>query len=108
MRGLGLAQGVRERLDPLFVASRDVDVGSLAGGSQREGTTDVAGGGEDGDVPVLLGWHLSTASHSSTIVGGGGGFRSELRIYPKLGYAMAVLANETSLSEGELARLVVR
>jgi CubicO group peptidase (beta-lactamase class C family) len=57
-----------------------------------------------------LGWHLGQEGGEPFAyhLGGGGGFRSELRIYPGLGYAVAVLANETSFPTGQLTRLVVR
>jgi CubicO group peptidase (beta-lactamase class C family) len=57
-----------------------------------------------------LAWRLgkidgeSYADHD----GGGGGYRAELRIYPRRGYAVAVLANESGFSTDELARVVVR
>jgi CubicO group peptidase (beta-lactamase class C family) len=57
-----------------------------------------------------LAWRLGTidgepyADHD----GGGGGYRAELRLYPRRGYAVAVVANETSFSTDGLARIVVR
>lgn len=39
--------------------------------------------------------------------GGGGGYRSELRLYPGRGYAVAVIANETSFDTASLARIIV-
>lgn len=59
---------------------------------------------------IGLGWHLGDADGEPFAyhIGGGGGYRSELRVYPRLGYAVAVLANETSFPTGDLARLVVR
>jgi CubicO group peptidase (beta-lactamase class C family) len=39
--------------------------------------------------------------------GGGGGFHAELWIYPRRGYAVAVLANETSFATNELTRVVI-
>jgi CubicO group peptidase (beta-lactamase class C family) len=59
---------------------------------------------------VGLAWHVGKidgepfANHT----GGGGGYVAELRIYPRRGYAVAVLANESSFSTDELARVVVR
>jgi D-alanyl-D-alanine carboxypeptidase len=61
-------------------------------------------------LPVGLGWHLGNlggvpyANH----LGGGGGFRSELRIYPRLNYAVAVVGNETSFDTGSFTQLAVR
>jgi hypothetical protein len=56
-----------------------------------------------------LGWHLGEVEGEPCAwhLGGGGGFKSELRIYPRLGYAIAVIGSETSFDTGELSRLVV-
>jgi len=60
-------------------------------------------------LPVGLGWHLGEVGGEPFAhhIGGGGGFRSELRIYPRLGYAIAVIANETSFDTDVLARVIV-
>jgi D-alanyl-D-alanine carboxypeptidase len=61
-------------------------------------------------TPFGLAWGLGTidgekfADHE----GGGGGYRAELRLYPRLGYANAVLANETDFSTGGLARIILQ
>ncbi len=62
------------------------------------------------ELPVGLGWRLGTVGDEPYAhhLGGGGGFRSELRIYPRLGYAVAIAASETSFDTDGLARLVVR
>lgn len=59
---------------------------------------------------VGLAWHLGSINGEPCLMhdGGGGGYRAEIRIYPNRGYAVAVLANETSFSTRELARVVVR
>jgi len=59
---------------------------------------------------VGLAWHLGSIDGEPCFMhdGGGGGYRAELRIYPNRGCAVAVLANETSFSTRELARVVVR
>ncbi len=64
-------------------------------------------GGEP--LSVGLGWHLGEVEGEPCAwhVGGGGGFKTELRIYPRLGYAIAVAGSETSFDTGELTRLVV-
>jgi hypothetical protein len=61
----------------------------------------------DGRAGVFgLAWRLGTidgepfASHD-----GGGGYRSELRVYPRLGYVVAVLGNETDFSTGNWPEL---
>lgn len=67
--------------------------------------------GADGrDLGAGLGWQLGHEGGEDFAyhLGGGGGFRSELRVYPRLGYAVAVLANETSFPTETLTRLVVR
>jgi CubicO group peptidase (beta-lactamase class C family) len=56
-----------------------------------------------------LGWQLgSVGGEPHAFHVGGGGFRSEIRLYPGLGYGVAVLANETSFPTDDLLRLVVR
>jgi hypothetical protein len=40
-------------------------------------------------------------------LGGGAGYRSELRIYPHLGYGMCVMGNETSYDTGAITRMIV-
>lgn len=61
-------------------------------------------------LDVGLGWQLGREDGQPFAyhLGGGGGFRSELRVYPELGYAVVVLANETSFPTERLTRLVVR
>ncbi len=60
-------------------------------------------------LPIGLGWHLGELDGEpyARHIGGGGGFRSELRVYPRLGYVVAVIGNETSFDTEALARLVV-
>lgn len=57
-----------------------------------------------------LGWHLGREDGQEFAfhLGGGGGYRGELRVYPGLGYAVAVLASETSFPTERFTRLVVR
>ncbi len=61
-------------------------------------------------MPVGLGWHLGCAGseHYAYQLGGGGGFRSELRIYPRLNYAVTVIGNETGFPTNSLACFLVR
>jgi D-alanyl-D-alanine carboxypeptidase len=65
---------------------------------------------EGSSLPIGLGWHLGCTKNQlyAYHLGGGGGFRSELRIYPRLGYAVAVMANDTSFETGHFTRLLVR
>jgi CubicO group peptidase (beta-lactamase class C family) len=56
-----------------------------------------------------LGWHLAGEgeTRSSYHIGGGAGYRSELRIYPALGYGIAVMGNETAYDTGAITRAIV-
>ena len=58
---------------------------------------------------VGLGWHLAGDGEMRSCyhIGGGAGYRSELRIYPSLGYGIAVMGNETSYDTGAITRLIV-
>jgi D-alanyl-D-alanine carboxypeptidase len=58
---------------------------------------------------VGLGWHLAGGGEMRSCyhIGGGGGYRSELRIYPSLGYGIGVMGNETSYDTGTITRLIV-
>lgn len=56
-------------------------------------------------LPIGLGWHLGK-ENSAFHLGGGCGYRSELRLYPARGYAAVVLANETGFPTGKLTRLL--
>jgi len=60
-------------------------------------------------LPVGLGWHLGELGGEPFAyhLGGGAGFRSELRMYPRLGCGVAVVANETGFDTGQAARLAV-
>lgn len=56
------------------------------------------------------GWHLGSfrGEPYAFHLGGGGGFRSELRIYPRLKCAVAIIGNKTSFDTTPLACFVVR
>ena len=58
---------------------------------------------------VGLGWHLAGGGEMRSCyhIGGGAGYRSELRIYPSLGYGIGVMGNETSYETGAITRLIV-
>jgi hypothetical protein len=58
---------------------------------------------------IGLGWHLagSDEMRSCYHLGGGAGYRGELRIYPSLGYGIGVMGNETSYETGAITRMVV-
>jgi hypothetical protein len=58
---------------------------------------------------IGLGWHLagSEEMRSCYHLGGGAGYRSELRIYPSLGYGIGVMGNETSYETGAITRMIV-
>ncbi len=61
-------------------------------------------------IRMGLGWHLDEADGVPYAyhVGGGAGYKAELRIYPTLGYAVAVVANETSFSTDEITSLILQ
>jgi len=58
---------------------------------------------------VGLGWHLAGDGEMRFCyhIGGGAGYRSELRIYPHLGYGIAVMGNETSYDTGTITRMII-
>lgn len=60
-------------------------------------------------LPMGLGWHLGEIDGEPYAyhLGGGAGFKSELRLYPGLGYAVAVVANETSFDTEQVSRMVL-
>ncbi len=60
-------------------------------------------------LPVGLGWRLGEVDGEPYAYhqGGGVGFKSELRLYPRLGYGVAVVGSETSFDTGRISRLVV-
>jgi CubicO group peptidase (beta-lactamase class C family) len=60
-------------------------------------------------MPIGLGWHPGSNGGEEYWyhLGGGGGFKSELRLYPERGYGVVVVASETSFDTGVTARLVV-
>jgi len=61
------------------------------------------------DLPVGLGFRIASEDGYRFVhhLGGGGGFRSELRIYPELGYAVAVVGSETSFPTEAFTRLLL-
>jgi CubicO group peptidase (beta-lactamase class C family) len=58
---------------------------------------------------VGLGWHLAGSKELRFCyhLGGGGGYRSELRIYPSLGYGISVMGNETSYDTAPITSMLV-
>jgi CubicO group peptidase (beta-lactamase class C family) len=60
-------------------------------------------------LPVGLGWRLGEIDGEPFAfhLGGGAGFKSELRIYPRLGYGLAVVANETSFDTEPVVHMVL-
>jgi CubicO group peptidase (beta-lactamase class C family) len=58
---------------------------------------------------IGLGWHLdgSEETRSCYHLGGGAGYRSEVRIYPHLGYGIGVMGNETSYDTGAITSMIV-
>jgi CubicO group peptidase (beta-lactamase class C family) len=66
-------------------------------------------GGHGAPQRIGLGWHLdgSHEMRSCYHLGGGAGYRSEVRIYPHLGYGICVMGNETSYDTGAITRMLV-
>lgn len=66
-------------------------------------------GGRAETEHVGLGWHLAGDGEirSCYHIGGGGGYRSELRIYPRLGRGICVMSNETNFVTGAITGLVL-
>jgi CubicO group peptidase (beta-lactamase class C family) len=60
-------------------------------------------------LPIGLGWHLGEidGERYAFHLGGGAGFKSELRLYPRLGYGVVVVANETSFDTERITRVVL-
>jgi CubicO group peptidase (beta-lactamase class C family) len=61
-------------------------------------------------IPMGLGWHLDEVDGVPYAyhLGGGAGYKSELRIYPTLGYAVAVAANESSFATEQITSLILQ
>lgn len=59
-------------------------------------------------VPMTLGWHIGSIDTIPYFFkeGGGGGFRSEMRVYPSAGIATVVLVNNAAFTPGELLKAV--
>lgn len=66
-------------------------------------------GGHGTPQHIGLGWHLdgSDETRSCYHLGGGAGYRSEVRIYPHLGYGICVMGNETSYDTGAITSMLV-
>ena len=75
----------------------------------QEGGEELSTGGHGTPQSIGLGWHLdgSEERRSCYHLGGGAGYRSELRIYPSLGYGIGVMGNETSYDTGVVTRMLV-
>jgi len=58
---------------------------------------------------IGLGWHLagSEEMRSCYHLGGGAGYRNEVRIYPQLGYGIGVMGNETSYDTRAITSMIV-
>ena len=59
-------------------------------------------------IPMTLGWHIGSVDGFPYFFkeGGGGGFRSEMRVYPAAGIASVVIANNASFEPGGFLRAV--
>jgi CubicO group peptidase (beta-lactamase class C family) len=99
--GGGVHQG-RRLLDPASLAEMLTPQRDLRGEALRTSR-------RTRDASIGLGWHLAGdgETRSGYHIGGGAGFRSELRIYPALGYGIAVMGNETAYDTGAITRVIV-
>ena len=61
-------------------------------------------------IPMTLGWHIGSVDGVQFFFkeGGGGGFRSEMRIYPSAGIASVVMVNNASFNPGAFLKNVDR
>ena len=61
-------------------------------------------------IPMTLGWHVGETHGVAYFFkeGGGGGFHSEMRIYPSRGIATVVLANSTEFGSTRFLNRVDR
>jgi hypothetical protein len=59
---------------------------------------------------MTLGWHIGSVDGVQFFFkeGGGGGFRSEMRIYPSAGIASVVMVNNASFNPGAFLKNVDR
>jgi D-alanyl-D-alanine carboxypeptidase len=70
---------------------------------------DLSTSGHELSQKIGLGWHLdgSEETRSCYHLGGGAGYRSEVRIYPSLSYGICVMGNETSYDTGAITSMIV-
>jgi len=61
-------------------------------------------------IPMTLGWHIGVTNGAAYFFkeGGGGGFHSEMRIYPTKGIASVVLANSTEFNSTKFLNRIDR
>jgi len=59
---------------------------------------------------MTLGWHIASLDTIRYFFkeGGGGGFRSEMRVYPTAGIASVVISNSASFDPGGFLKIVDR
>ena len=69
----------------------------------------ISTGGHDVPGSIGLGWHLNGSEETQYCyhLGGGAGYRSEVRIYPNLSYGICVMGNETSYDTGAITSIIV-
>jgi CubicO group peptidase (beta-lactamase class C family) len=70
---------------------------------------ELATSGRERSQRIGLGWHLAgnEETRSCYHLGGGAGYRSELRLYPRLGYGIGIMGNETSYETGAITRMII-
>jgi CubicO group peptidase (beta-lactamase class C family) len=92
----------RRLLDPSSIAEMLTPQRNARGEELETGSHEPSG-------RIGLGWHLAGEGdmRSAYHIGGGGGYRSELRIYPHLDHGIGVLGNETSYDTGIITSMIV-
>ncbi len=98
--------------DGTFNGSRLLEASSIAEMliPQRDDRgKDLSTSGHKMPQKIGLGWHLdgSEEARSCYHLGGGAGYRSEVRIYPSLSYGICVMGNETSYDTGTITSMIV-
>lgn len=60
-------------------------------------------------APFGLAWRLGEIDGGPFAMhdGGGVGYRAEMRVYPRLGYAVAAMGNESSFPSDRFARIIL-
>ncbi len=92
----------RRLLEPASIAEMLMPQRSNSGEKLSTGSREMS-------QSIGLGWHLdgNEETRSCYHLGGGAGYRSEVRIYPHLGYGIGIMGNETSYDTGAITSMIV-